>query len=88
MALEDGEARFARRVSWMPGAEGAPFAEGTEVLAVRFVVMVGCEDWGIMRRDCEVLGGVLEGGGFWREGVFGCREDLGECAVRSTCHYC
>lgn len=47
----DVEERLARRVSWIPGADGAPFAEGLEVAAVRLVVMVGCEDWGIIRRD-------------------------------------
>lgn len=46
--------RFARRVSWMPGAEGAPFEvgawfEGAEV--VRFVVVVGWEGEGVIRRD-------------------------------------
>lgn len=50
---EDREERLARRVSWMPGAEGAPRAEGTEVLAVRFVVVVGCADSGMMRRDLD-----------------------------------
>lgn len=56
---EEGK-RLARRVSWTPGAEGAPFVDvegvGPEVLAVRLVVMVGCEAWGTMRKDCEGLG--------------------------------
>ena len=47
------EERLARRVSWIPGADGAPLAEEAEVPAVRLVVMVGCEDWGIIRRDWE-----------------------------------
>lgn len=70
MAAEEGEERLARRVSWMPGAEGAPFGSGvvveeevavaaaaiveSEGLALeRLVVVDGCEEEGIMRRDWE-----------------------------------
>lgn len=49
------EERLARRVSWIPGAEGAPFGrEGgllLLLLAERLVVRVGWGAWGIMRRD-------------------------------------
>lgn len=39
VALEE---RFARRVSWIPGAEGAPLAEvGFGLLVERLVVDVG-----------------------------------------------
>lgn len=52
---EDWEKRFARRVSWIPGADGAPFEvddDGSEGLRVeRLVVWDGCEAEGTMRRD-------------------------------------
>ncbi len=47
--------RFERRVSWTPGAEGAPGVEGMEV---------GCGAEGTMRRDWKVgLIGVQGAGG-------------------------
>lgn len=76
---EEEEERLARRVSWMPGAEGAPLVDvewvGPEVLAERLVVMVGCEDWGTMRRDCEGLGNLIR--------FFFPPEDRG---CKETCH--
>lgn len=46
------EDRFARRVSWTPGAEGAPLAEvGFGVLVERLVVEVGWAGAGTMRSD-------------------------------------
>lgn len=51
MAAE-AEERFARRVSWIPGADGAPLVE-VELgwLTERLVVELGCADDGAMRRD-------------------------------------
>lgn len=51
MAAE-AEERFARMVSWIPGADGAPLVE-VELgwLAERLVVELGCADDGAMRRD-------------------------------------
>ena len=49
-----GDERFARRVSWMPGAEGAPrlgFDADRDVWVVRLVVEVGWAEGGAMRRD-------------------------------------
>ena len=44
--------REARRVSWMPGAEGAPLDVGTEPeWVVRLVVEEGWEEDGAIRRD-------------------------------------
>ena len=49
--------RFERRVSWRPGAEGAPRVgwgpEGVEVVVL--VVWVAWFARGAMRRDCEVV---------------------------------
>ena len=39
--------RLLRRVSWRPGAEGAPLEEDEGV----FDLEVGCEEGGAMRRD-------------------------------------
>ena len=45
--------RLARRVSWMPGAEGAPGGERVDVeMVVRFVAEEGWGGAGAMRRDC------------------------------------
>lgn len=43
--------RLERRVSWMPGAEGAPFVvdEDVEEVVERLVVVVGWERGGTMR---------------------------------------
>lgn len=46
--VEGAGVREERRVSWMPGAEGAPL----EVLEEVLVVEVAWEDGGAMRRDC------------------------------------
>lgn len=44
-----------RRVSWMPGAEGAPLVD--EEVAERLVAVCGCEVGGTMVRDWrEVVG--------------------------------
>ena len=58
-----GEVRFARRVSWRPGAEGAPLVSGVEeveVWVVRFVVEEGWVAGGAIRRDCVFDFGVSE----------------------------
>ena len=49
--------REERRVSWRPGAEGAPLV-GAEVV----VVEVEWEDGGTMRRDCRGVSGGGRGG--------------------------
>ena len=46
-----------RRVSWRPGAEGAPLVVGEAV-----VVEVEWEDGGAMRRDCGSVSGRGRGG--------------------------
>jgi hypothetical protein len=54
---EEGVLREARSVSGRPGAEGAEgwdFELGVLVLVVVFVVLVGWEGWGVMRRDWVV----------------------------------
>lgn len=48
----EAEERFARRVSWIPGTDGAPLVEvELGLLAERLVVEVGCADDGAMRSD-------------------------------------
>lgn len=46
-----GEVREERRVSWMPGAEGAPLDVDVVVMEEVFVVEVVWEVGGAMRRD-------------------------------------
>ena len=50
--VEDGDGEFRerllRRVSWRPGAEGAPLEEVEGVFDLEF----GYEEAGAMRRDC------------------------------------
>lgn len=48
----EAEERFARSVSWIPGADGAPLVD-VELgwLAERLVVELGCADDGAIRRD-------------------------------------
>ena len=50
--------RLERRVSWMPGADGAPLERALGVELLRFVVEVGWVEEGAMRRDCRVKGSV------------------------------
>ena len=52
----DGEARLARSVSWIPGAEGAPLEDGGfDEDAKRFEVEEGCDDEGVIRSDYNVI---------------------------------
>lgn len=47
------EERLERRVSWMPGADGAPWEVSLDLEALVVLdVEVGCEEGGAMRRDC------------------------------------
>ena len=61
----EAAAREARRVSWRPGAEGAPVVRALAgVERVRLVVEVGWAEEGAMRRACGGWGvsGVVMGG--------------------------
>lgn len=49
---EEEDDRLERRVSWIPGAEGAPFDEGgCEEDVERLFVDAGWEDGGTMWKD-------------------------------------
>ena len=50
LLAEEEFCREVRRVSWRPGAEGAP--RGRVAFEVVLVVLVAWEEGGAMRRDC------------------------------------
>lgn len=52
VGVEEEEEEEERRVSWIPGAEGAPFVD-EEVVVERLVAVWGCEVGGTMVRDWE-----------------------------------